>query len=319
MQDGSILKKYEGTHDIYSLKAFVVEMSQKMKSMNWISSTTVATEKELHVSDENLFDDNFTEQKTTGIEVKVLTETSSTTAKIESTTNIINVVKTSTESSTTLKASTVAELSTKSERAFESSTQESSKHESSTHESSKHESSTHESTTASADEGATEKAISTQTENDETSTTKVVIRSKRDLPRLNSNITEVSAENFTDSLNCQGVTLLLMYAGWCHASSNVRKALEQIAVKHSNDPRIKIVQMDCEKESNDERCYEENLVGFPTINLYKYGEALVNDFYSEASVERLEDLISSYLSEDEKGSRLRETNCFRLKNLAKKN
>lgn len=109
-----------------------------------------------------------------------------------------------------------------------------------------------------------------------------------------SKFVEFSAENFTENAN-PNVTFLMMYAPWCEFCSELRNILKKIAAKNAMNSAITIGEIDCMNDQNKDFCFDQKIQGVPTLNLYRNGELLLND-YRGTSLEVLDDCILSHLT-----------------------
>lgn len=107
---------------------------------------------------------------------------------------------------------------------------------------------------------------------------------------------ELSAANYTKSLNPNGVSLVMLYAPWCNFCDEIRKTLKLVALKHGKSSLITIGEIDCVNKDNKDLCLAEKLRGIPTINVYRKEKLLLND-YKGKTFEELNDCIESHLSD----------------------
>lgn len=127
-------------------------------------------------------------------------------------------------------------------------------------------------------------------------------------------IIELTAANYTSSLNPIGVTLVMMYAPWCHFCDDMRKILKSISLKHQVSTLITIGEIDCVNKSNEELCFAEKMQGIPTLNIYREEKLLLND-YKGKTFEDINDCIVSHLTD--KGIAIwKQREADRLKNEA---
>lgn len=112
-----------------------------------------------------------------------------------------------------------------------------------------------------------------------------------------SEFLELSASNFTKNLNPIGVTLVMMYATWCHKCDEIRETLKKVVARHQKSSLIRIGEIDCMHTDNEEFCSEQQMQGVPTINVYRNGKLILND-YKGTTIDELEDCFISHLTDE---------------------
>lgn len=109
--------------------------------------------------------------------------------------------------------------------------------------------------------------------------------------RYKSNLLELSAANYTESLNPEGTSLIMMYAPWCNFCDEMRKKLKLVAFKHEKSSLITIGEINCVNKDNEELCFAEKMQGIPTFNVYRKKNLLLND-YKGKTFQELDDILS---------------------------
>lgn len=108
---------------------------------------------------------------------------------------------------------------------------------------------------------------------------------------------ELVPANFTKSLNANGVSFVMLYAPWCHFCDEMRDLLKLILIKHEKTSFITIGQMDCVNKDHEKFCTDQEMQGVPTMNVYRNGKLLLND-YQGNTFEELEDCILSHMTDE---------------------
>lgn len=108
---------------------------------------------------------------------------------------------------------------------------------------------------------------------------------------------ELTASNFSQSLNPTGVTFIMMYAKWCRKCDDIRKVLKAISVNFSKSSTIRIGQINCVKEENEDFCMAQKMQDIPTMNVYRDGKLILNNFKGTTEKE-IQDCIVSHLTNE---------------------
>lgn len=92
-----------------------------------------------------------------------------------------------------------------------------------------------------------------------------------------SDVLELTDDNFTDELKRHENTLVMFYAPWCGHCKRLKPEYAKAAeLLIGNDPPITFAKVDC-TESGKETCNKHSVNGYPTLKIFANGD-LVGDY-----------------------------------------
>lgn len=297
MKKGQLVNVYKGQYDIESLKTYVFEKMQSIKF-----SAEVATQNAL-ISSESMSSESSTKIvviKPTSTTPKTTSSRKSQAQSLKPTINYVSTKK-QVESSSEYYSS---EETKKPGEKTESDEKESSDESEDESEQKINLLGLQQESSESSNSTEMEEILSLEDSEDSADSESASLTS--DLPRVvkvvkSSNskayFVELSAANFTKNMNRSGVTLIMMYAPWSLYCDEMRKKLRRVALKHEKNSLITIGEIDCVNNvENEKLCLAEKMKGIPTLNVYRSGKLLIND-YKGRTFEELNDCIVSHLTD----------------------
>lgn len=264
MKKGEIAQRYQGTHDEQSLQAFVFEMLQPPKP-TVISSSDEAAGKpseEASKEEKNSPEVTSSESESDDKETDVKTEK-----------KVSSEVEKEPEDKQEDKSETSEETSEQTVAAG------------------------NDEDTSAQNQNSTE-TVEESNEADQNETKPLPTLVKHFVMKSKPKLMELSANNFTDNLNSDGVTLVMLYAPWCTFCSELRGILKKVAMKNGLNPAITIGEINCDATENRDLCADQDIQGVPTLNLYRNGDILLHD-YKGTTLEELDDCVVSHLNDKE--------------------
>lgn len=109
---------------------------------------------------------------------------------------------------------------------------------------------------------------------------------------------ELAANNFTAKVHKKGVAFVMLYAPWSHYCDEIRSVLKKLALKYKVNRQIMIGQINCINQANENLCQAQEMLGIPTLNVYRDGELLLNNFTGHTLAE-IEDCLLSHRNDQE--------------------
>ena len=272
MKKGEIFEYYKGDHDVESLKTYVYEMMQpheyREESSSIETDVKESSEESLEIPPDNESSESTPEEEP----ISKFGKESDTSKSSDDDDNDDSKDESKSESSEDSE-----EKNDKNDENDDNDEEESSENENS------------------AENSAEKKSSEESDEIEETSKAptsliqQFVMKSK---PKF----LELSAGNISENLNPSGVSFIMLYAPWCDFCSELRSILKKIALKNGLNPAITIGEINCMQKDNKEFCFDHNVQGVPTLNLYRNGELLLSD-YRGTTLDEIEDCIMSHLTE----------------------
>lgn len=116
-------------------------------------------------------------------------------------------------------------------------------------------------------------------------------RGAKELKEFQSYIREITSKEFLSTI-AENTTLVTFCVPWCvHCRHNLVK-LADVEKRFVDEPEIKIVKIDCNKDVNSDLCIRYLHSGVPTNTLFVNGVKIVNDYHRD-SIEEFEDMMRS--------------------------
>lgn len=302
MKKGDVFEYYKGDHDLESLKTYVFEMIMSTKpTINSSGKTDVDPnieensrhygsselgklgEEEINNINEEISADKDDEKDST----ETLKDSMTVQSDKKEAPKVVSSEESSSYESEEKPVKVVDEESSEKDIEESSSTDETEEKVANDDENDDESSETGDS----SDKTSTEESIEESNESEDKSRQLV----KQFVMKSTSKFLELSAGNFSENLNPSGVTLIMMYAPWCEFCKDLRIILKKVALKNGANSAITIGGVDCTKDENKMLCFAQNVKGVPTLNLYKNGELLLND-YRGMTLERIDDAVVSHLT-----------------------
>ncbi|GFX76406.1 thioredoxin domain-containing protein 5 [Trichonephila clavipes] len=108
-------------------------------------------------------------------------------------------------------------------------------------------------------------------------------------------VVELSRDNFENAI-AQGISFVKFFVPWCGHCKRLEPVWNNLAIKFSSNPKIKIAKVDCTKE--ERLCVEHKVPGYPTLYIFREGE-LITEYHGERKLENLHSFILEYIQHTE--------------------
>lgn len=107
----------------------------------------------------------------------------------------------------------------------------------------------------------------------------------------------LTTDNFDNAI-ASGVTFVKFYAPWCGHCKRLAPTWEELGKKFVRDSNIKIAKVDCTAEINKQLCNENEVEGYPTLQIYKNGHR-VEEYKGGRELSELHAFVMSHAVKDE--------------------
>lgn len=108
---------------------------------------------------------------------------------------------------------------------------------------------------------------------------------------------EVTGDNFKSTIE-SGISFVKFYAPWCGHCKRLAPVWDSLREKLVSRPEVKVLKVDCTLEVNKQLCNDEEIEGFPSLNLYQNGEKIAS-YSGSRSLEDLQDFLLKHTPRDE--------------------
>ncbi|XP_072390069.1 thioredoxin domain-containing protein 5 homolog [Diabrotica undecimpunctata] len=108
---------------------------------------------------------------------------------------------------------------------------------------------------------------------------------------------EVTGDNFKSTIE-SGIAFVKFYAPWCGHCKRLSPVWDSLREKLVSRPEVKVLKVDCTLEVNKQLCNDEEIEGFPSLNLYQNGEKIAS-YSGSRSLEDLQEFLLKHTPRDE--------------------
>jgi len=96
----------------------------------------------------------------------------------------------------------------------------------------------------------------------------------------------------------KGIWFVKYYADWCYHCQAMKPSWKQLTIKNKNNNKINFASI--EEKFHPNLIYNSNIVGYPTIRLYKNGDSI--DYLGDRSLNDMQNFLDHHLSTQIGGS-----------------
>ncbi|GFQ92001.1 thioredoxin domain-containing protein 5 [Trichonephila clavata] len=108
-------------------------------------------------------------------------------------------------------------------------------------------------------------------------------------------VVELSKDNF-ENVIAQGISFVKFFVPWCGHCKRLEPVWNNLAIKYSSNPKIKIAKVDCTKE--ERLCGEHKIAGYPTLFIFREGK-FITEYHGERKLENLHSFVLDYIQHTE--------------------
>ena len=86
-----------------------------------------------------------------------------------------------------------------------------------------------------------------------------------------SNVLAFNSNQFNTQLKNVPIAMVAFYAPWCHYSQMLLPEFDTASAIVKFLPDVSLIKVDCYDQASKDTCKSQNVNGYPTIKIFKYG------------------------------------------------
>lgn len=86
-----------------------------------------------------------------------------------------------------------------------------------------------------------------------------------------SNVLVYHSNEFDNQLRNVPIAIVAFYAPWCHYSQDLLPEFDSASAIVKYLPEVSLIKVDCYDSTSKNTCVSQNVQGYPTIKIFKYG------------------------------------------------
>ena len=116
----------------------------------------------------------------------------------------------------------------------------------------------------------------------------------------NSELIQLTDQNFQDTVSSTELVLVNFYADWCHFSRQLGPIFEETAKAFDQEyspAQVKIARVDCESPNGSPLAQKFGVNKYPTLKLFRNGEMVKREYRGSRSVDAFKEYVRKEMTD----------------------